>query len=573
MAKQSEVLDNLHKTSRLEQRSIEINIGTWRSPSGPVSKVAARNSRPSKQRKKRSKFSRDIKVGEQDLGTELPSIKNHELATTPAKPGPSSRRTAAQIGLVLKPGSTSGIGKPFDQPDYECDGMDYAVDDDADSGDEDDYRSLDGQPTRNRPMDAPQESDYDFICRDNKLIMVSTDSDDFKSSAICSDIAINDFDLQDASTIRVTDLIETMTDDEWEKYVQSDPEELFNFLTTPPCTTTCSDAELNDDESPIKIVFRCQLDALVAQTINLAKCNAVEIGNLFFCVHRLSVTDNGLIFILQEPCPSFRRCKHVTLEGLKVESIRSLLPCAVPLTSIDFDKSLTFKSEDTGKPGSYILPSYRKCNVRKQCLHVLVENKHPNQIKRAFPAKFHASFGEHVSDMSESDTGTEGALSAAGNDSSDLVEPTGSSSDKQTQKCRNERAQESGRGHEFPLHPSLEDDEHAFSILRDVVLKRSSDIPDKVAFDTLLQFLLLARKYNLGDIHLKQAKTWIQFHRSQIPKSFSKEAITWLWILWELQMDSEFKELSGIVQQQARRPIDQEENQYHVPLPKYIIGM
>jgi hypothetical protein len=445
--------------------------------------------------------------------------------------------------------------------------MDDAVDDDADDEDEDDHRSLDEEPAsksaRQRPMDAPQESDYDFIYRDNKLIMVATNSDEYKSSAIGSDIDTNNFDLQNASTTQVTNLIEAMTDGEWEKYVQSYPEDLLDFLTTAPCTTTCSDVELNDDESPVKIDFRCQSDVFVAQTVNLITCNAAETGNLFFCVDRLSVTDSGLVFCLQEPCLSRRRCKHVTLEGLEGESIRSPLPCKIPLVSIDYDESLTFKSEDVGKPGSYILSSFRRCHGRKQCLHTLVENKHPSQIKCAFPVKFHASFGEHASDMSESDTGTERVPSAAGNGSGDQVEHAGSSSDKQTQKC----------DPEFPLYPSLEDDEHAFSILKDVVLKRSSSIPGRVTFDTLFHFLRLVHKYNLGDVPLKQAKTWIQFLRFQIPKYFSKETATWLWILWKLQMKPEFKELSGIVQQQARRPIDQEENWFHAPLPKYIIGM
>lgn len=124
----------------------------------------------------------------------------------------------------------------------------------------------------------------------------------------------------------------------------------------------------------------------------------------------------------------------------------------------------------------------------------------------------------------------------------------------------------------FRCIPAPDDDPDTFAPVVKVADSRSDGIPDSVEFDTILQFLLLAHKYRLVDTTLTQFKIWIRHLKRSIPTSFNKQMMPWLWILWKLDIRTEFKALSATAQREARGRIFQD-SIYQVPLPDFIPGM
>jgi hypothetical protein len=98
------------------------------------------------------------------------------------------------------------------------------------------------------------------------------------------------------------------------------------------------------------------------------------------------------------------------------------------------------------------------------------------------------------------------------------------------------------------------------------------DVPTEVPFDILVEFLKLIDKYGLQEPYLTRSRSWTNALLPSIPATLDQDTIAWLWVLWRLQISSEFKKLSGVVQKQTKCRINEERNRYGVELPERIVG-
>jgi hypothetical protein len=520
MRKQAEALQTLENGKKLSQIPLPVSPpSNCQSPKRPVIGVRSLTEKLRFGSKSSTKtFARHQRPGSK---TPLP---------TRTQPVLSARRTGA--GLEKKGGETQSLGG------LEVPNVYDAEDEDVEEETDDESSDGGGSSPRESEMagldDRTQEREYDIICRNGQILSIGTDTEEYRS-------AFSDDETQDATTTRLDDVVEAMTDEEWTRCVESGPEELYAFLTSAPCTAACSDVESTDEESPIYMDLQQPTSAFIGETVRLRACLSHISKSLSFCVWYISLTETCQTLAIQEPCQ--RSCQHVTLEIMDTLSISKTLPYTIPLESMSCD-ALPTAAAGTDSESSFILKSFKRCQGRKRCVHTVVEaNSLPQPHARCvLPVSIQAWLGD---DAWESDTPTERAVSDA----------------------------EDGA---FPSEPGQGDDELAFALLE--AIKRascseSSEIPDQVQFDVLVGFLKLTKKYSLGKPYLTQGKKWTAALLPSIPKSLDRDAVAWLWVLWKFQMGPEFKKLSGIIQQQATHRIDQEPNEYGVEMPRHIVGM
>ncbi|KAJ4327756.1 hypothetical protein N0V84_001865 [Fusarium piperis] len=384
------------------------------------------------------------------------------------------------------------------------------VDDEAhdESSDDGDSSSSESEMVN---RDGTQERKYDIICHHGKILIIGTDTEEYRA-------AFSDDEPRDAMTARLDDIVEAMTDEEWARCVESGPEELYAYLTSAPCTAACSDVESMDEESTIYMDLRQPTSAFIGETVNLWECLSDSSESLFFCVWHISLTETCQTLAIQEPCP--RLCQHVTLRMMDTFSISKTIPYTIPLEFM-LCEALPTAADKTNSESRFALKSFERCQGRKRCVHTVVEavSLLRPQTVCVLPVNIHAWLGDEAW---ESDTPTERAVSDAGDDTS---------------------TSEPGQG----------DDERAFAFLRAINranCTKSSDIPDQVEFDVLICFLKLTEKYGLGEPYLAQAKEWTRALLPSIPESLDRDAVAWLWVLWKLQMGPEFKSLSDSFQEE-----------------------
>ncbi|KAL2671337.1 hypothetical protein Neosp_013919 [[Neocosmospora] mangrovei] len=191
---------------------------------------------------------------------------------TSTQPALSTRRAGA--GLEKKIGETQSLGGlevPIDGYDAE----DEKVEEDEVEKEEvekeiDDEPIEDGDSSSSESEMAnrdgrTQEREYDVICRNGKILSIGTDTEEYRS-------AFSDDETLDATTTRLDDVVEAMTDEEWTRYVESGPEELYAYLTSAPCTAACSDVEPMDEESPIYMDLQKPTSAFIGETVHLRAC-------------------------------------------------------------------------------------------------------------------------------------------------------------------------------------------------------------------------------------------------------------------------------------------------------------
>ncbi|KAL6412130.1 hypothetical protein AUP68_04513 [Ilyonectria robusta] len=375
-------------------------------------------------------------------------------------------------------------------------------------------------------------------------------------------------DMQHISAItRLTDGVQEFPDEEAAPvdhvdYVDSDPEAIMNCPLDPQ-TALFSDEELNHEPT---VNDTHQVLAIPA-TSSMPRCESAETQRSLFCAAGWSVTEKRCVLYLKEPCVPTRHCKHVTVEGLPRGAVLGQSPCKVSLDTTNCENAPEYILESVSQLSSCVLAGIPDSRGYESCLHTLVENEHPDQVQCVLPTKLRASVEEDESISVDLDNDTERPASNGPENSLESEKQDWPSDNDQTQMSDDESWSDAG----FPLKPAPEDDANAFHILRGILCESVLEIPDVVDLETLLYILQLGDKYDLGEVHLQRAKDWAELLRPQIPKYFNQKAVAWLWILWKLKMGPEFKALSGVVQQQARHPIDQDDSQYQVLLPKQII--
>ncbi|RSL49486.1 hypothetical protein CEP54_012411 [Fusarium duplospermum] len=550
MRKQAEALQMLENVKKLSQIPLPVSsLPNGQSPKKPVTRVGS----PTKKSKLGTKLFKSTKTltKHQRSGSKTPS-------PTRTQPALSARRTG--VGLEKTRGETqhgSGLEVPVDPYDAGDEGVEDEEAEDEEVDEERDHEPSDGGNSSSSGSemagrnDGTQEREYDLICRNGMILSIGTDTDEYRS-------AFSDDETRGVTTTRLDDILAATTDEEWTRYVESGPEELYGFLTSAPCTAACSEVESADEKSPIYMDLQQPTSAFIGETVHLRACLSRKSNSLFFCVWHISLTETCQTLAIQEPCQ--RLCQHVTLEIMDTLSTSKMLPYSIPFESMSCN-ALPTTAAETDSKSSFILKSFERCQGRKRCVHTVVEATSSPQPHASciLPVRIQAWLGD---DAWESDTPTERAVSDAEDDAWESDKPT-------------ERAVSDAGDDPFPSEPGQGDDELAFALLQ--AIKRAQrcaerpDMPGQVQFNVLIGFLKLTEKYSLEEPYLTQGKGWTEALLPSIPKSLDRDAVAWLWVLWKFQMGPEFKKLSGIIQQQATHRIDQEPNEYGVEIPGHIV--
>lgn len=483
--------------------------------------------------------------------------------------GPSTLRRAWQSTRRLIPRKAihslepAGVGQA-------CASSEGYYDAHTDSSDDDDQSLQATETVESRELctTSTHGREYDLIFENGQLLQVPKPTDSVNDRPVVS-VSMNpdnaDRPQNPSPIIRAIEVIESMSDEEWDAATQLPTEEFMGFLTSAYCSTYPSDVEMMTDDSPITIDFQLQTSVFVAETVNLASCRDSDSESLKFCVYRVSVTNDGQTLCVIEPCstPHGRpACKHVTVEVTDGPVFLSQLPYGIRLASINCRDSYGDDQDHSSGQQSTALLSFAACRRQRRCRHTVVDDAVNNRGQCALPARLRASPSAIQSIMDDSDTSRERGTSEAEDDI------------HETEYGQNQEPATSTSGLSTDPSPN---DEGVSSLLMHVMLDNTSQIPSKVEWSVLVQFLVWVHQYgqNLGEKPIEQAKVWVSFFAP--PKSFKGDAIPWLWVLWKLQMRSEFKKLSSIIQRQTRTPIsywqDGPGNTYHLQFPERILGM
>ena len=190
----------------------------------------------------------------------------------------------------------------------------------------------------------------------------------------------------------------------------------------------------------------------IFQTVDLTTCYSLETGNNLFCVESLVATGGNRIFYLTEPCNSQDDCKHITIESISGQPVRTQSFSYIQMFLQNYDCSLNC-------PTPRVSSMARRCNRSEKCAHTVIQSGDSAQDKCALPVRLCAVLDETVSQL----------------------------------------------GPALPLAPSADEDQFTFNVLKNVM--ESSRIPKSLRPDHLFDFLLLVHKYDLGNVPLEQAKS------------------------------------------------------------------
>ncbi|KAJ4864062.1 hypothetical protein T069G_00592 [Trichoderma breve] len=365
--------------------------------------------------------------------------------------------------------------------------------------------------------------------------------------------------------IRADEFADSLSEDEWQ-YLQFRPiEELMDAITSADCTVYPTDAETNtsiDHASEIQLQFRPRSYVFIAETVELRFCKGKKSSTLSFCVDRISVTDTTQGFCVVQPCSVLgnAQCKHVTID---IQAINiDILPFQIELVS--YHCMIPGLNDGSNKQSDTILMMSKCCHSSRR-RHTVVDITGHRQKKCAYKHMIWGLVAEVTSAEEDSDAATERALSEAGNyDAPDVNhDPTEEDTISNSKLA-------------VLFHHG--GDDVVLTLLNNVMLHDvKSQIPAQVEWAVFVRFLQLSDKCSatLRDKAIKQAKTWVSnFH---IPKTFDKDAVAWLWVMWKLQMVTEFKDLTALIQRQARNPVsrclNELEDELRIELPTLLLDL
>ncbi|OAQ71305.1 hypothetical protein VFPPC_03626 [Pochonia chlamydosporia 170] len=335
-----------------------------------------------------------------------------------------------------------------------------------------------------------------------------------------------------AATVRADEFLESLPDDQWEVVKNGPIEGAIEMATSNCCTANITDAEMMTTHSWVSLELRPKSDIFIAATVSLEACRNQESEKFLFCIERITATTEGQVFSIVVPCSVRGRlnCKHITIEVEDGPAFSQELPFRVELDSIEHvSSSSDDELDDVLSSRNGMLALFARC--RFGCLHTVVEHEDHEQSGCAHRHRFN---GVPRNTSVPSDD--------SGNDT-EVAETT--VPDDQT------------AGVSLPFQPGPGDDQDALELLRNVIF--DSELPNPTAIDLnmLFKFTSLAVKYAdaVGQKPSRQARHWVQSLRPST--SFDGNALTWLWIMWKLQLGAEFKTLSSIIQREAKEPISE----------------
>ncbi|KAH7179039.1 uncharacterized protein B0J16DRAFT_402390 [Fusarium flagelliforme] len=372
---------------------------------------------------------------------------------------------------------------------------------------------------------------YEIVLRDKKVLIMATDTDEYKS--ITRGVGT---DAHTTGLIPVERNLEDMSDDEWERGIGN---HLYEFQLSPPSTSVEDpeseedsnrlDTHLSNDTMLIPVDSDKQSRAFVKEGTNLSQCDQGETKAMVFCVSRIRITETDQTFSFQEPCQ--QPCDHVAMQVFDARLTVRHLPYMMEIMFISGAVSSGETRGITLAP-KFTLQSYHRCPDGWPCSHTLSGGDLPCQ----------------------DDINAEGVVCLCSDSLRAWTSGYGWELDSPTKSPRAAR-----------------DDDHSPLSLLQKVKRRDDTIPARIPFSLLVGYLKLIEVLRFEEEYLAQCCIWTDAILSEVSTSFDEEAIAWTWVLWKLQRGTEFKRLTGIIQQQGKHLIDQETNRYGVVPPQRII--
>ncbi|EAL89219.1 hypothetical protein KXW98_007327 [Aspergillus fumigatus] len=110
-------------------------------------------------------------------------------------------------------------------------------------------------------------------------------------------------------------------------------------------------------------------------------------------------------------------------------------------------------------------------------------------------------------------------------------------------------------------------DVEAFLILLRILLCQHHKLPKRVSLELAAKIAVLADYYQCNDLVGFIRDAWITCLREELPVTYSRNLILWLWISWYFNMPLKFKKATSVAMSQSKDKIDALE----LPIPARII--
>ncbi|KAJ6786964.1 hypothetical protein PWT90_09767 [Aphanocladium album] len=435
----------------------------------------------------------------------------------------------------------------------------HEADDECDS----DVQQMDqrgaSRPSVNSELSASNIEEFGIIWEDGKFIQVTVHSSEYREArniiANPGDIGVDD--MNHLGPIRFDEALNHISREDWKNAKMKTAPELMEVAIKSACGTHAhvTAAEAVTTEPMVSLNFGSQLELYIAPTIELDRCKTLVSTNLSFCVDDIQSFDDKQVLSAMLPCVSTgnNSCQHIAVEMEHAPIFADSRPLRVGVSSL---KLLPCPSADILDVvrGSELLviPLFPRCHGLRACHHTKVQQDGTNQAACAPRRNYFALLSEMEDLYDDSLKRTASAHSESSDDRNTL-------------------------GTCFPKVSGTSDDTASFQLVRSVI--RGEKLPDvyEIDLNRLVRFILAVEKYEniAGEAGFRQAKLWTSHLRSST--SSDDDAMTWLWVLWKLQLRDEFKQLSATVQRQAKNPLsrrqDAQASIYNATLPNEILGI
>ena len=93
-------------------------------------------------------------------------------------------------------------------------------------------------------------------------------------------------------------------------------------------------------------------------------------------------------------------------------------------------------------------------------------------------------------------------------------------------------------------------------------------VPRSVSLEILAKFAVLVDYYECFEAVEVFTDMWINELKEDLPKTYSRDLILWIWISWVFRQAEQFTATTGIALKQSRGPIQT----LGLPIPERIVG-
>lgn len=473
---------------------------------------------------------------------------------------PLRKRKGKQLSSTTQSPSSQGAGRGVEHSDD-------SRDDDSDSQSEESFAGPNMTSTAgDKLLPTEHEPQYGIVGLDGQFLQVPIDSDIYKSAAGLEELhgSPGCAPVTSTTAIRVDEVLDSLSESEWDEDKFWPVENLMEFLTSARPTAYATDVEMPvEEESSPPIAINCSKESyvLVPCEVDLSLCQ------LRFCIDRVSVTETAQGFWAIRPCADHRspRCQHITME-IEEGGVFEQGPPNAPTYRLKLSSFVIGEQLGVGQADS-VLSLAGTCRRRPRrndgssnCLRHTVFDKD----ERTACALQVALFASPAIPSDAPDTSTEHAPSEAdGDDATGGPEHQG----------EDEAGEEDG----LPNTPGAGDYESAFELFKKIAFDDTYKPPQSVKLGELIRFLLLIDKYGwyMNERPSNQARMWAASLIQHLEDP-DEDDTALLWVMWKLSMGEEFKKLSAAIQQHARLPISQWQNsprnRHRIKLPECILS-